>query len=404
MGGYGLGEFGLGSFGSLPPLAVVQALSAGPSQVLVEFSSPPDPTHVLTFDPASYVIPGLTVFSVLAEGPTTVRLVTSPQSWQAYTVTANLSLRNTSLQPIDPDARVASFTGYSDTPTFRATAQSATKVQLIFQEPMLLDTSLTNPGLYTVVSLAGVAIPVISVVPRTYLGVTARVELVLGGPLSPNTTYVVTVLAPIQTLSGKPLVPNQAPTLWVPAPNQLFTNIANFSGEVSGGLFGNPLGLVFFSPALEAAAPNSSLQVDEVTVCTKAYDEYLLPQPVDPRPFRTFGGWYGGRTNSRETVLWAPFPRMVDAKFTLADLRTESYTAVADGRCVAVITERLDPSKVSLLNNVYWQTFGTNPHPFKTAANMAPIGPGSTTTITLVPLSPTRKERPQCRSLIASVT
>jgi hypothetical protein len=150
--------------------------------------------------------------------------------------------------------------------------------------------------------------------------------------------------------------------------------------------------LVFFSPALETAAANSVIQVDQVDVCTRAYDEYKPPKPIDPGVLFTHGldvtPVQGTTLNNAGIVLWVGFPRLVDAKLELTDTREDTLPAPVDGPADAILTEAWDLAYVSLLNNVAWKLFdnaGEPPTYFKTADNLAPIPAGTVTVINLQP-------------------
>jgi len=388
--GYGRDDYGRGRYGSTPALGLTNAFSLGPTSAVLQFTAPLDLTHGSTLDPLSYSIPGLTVLSVQVLFPDVLRLVTTVQGWVLYEVTVHPSVRSTSRLPIEIDQRVDTFSGYATTPSFFATAQSSTRVQVIAGADLLSDLALAAASSYQVFDLLGNPVPVILATPRTYLGVTRRVDLDLGVALLPNQFYRVVVANVVFTVDGRNLVPNEATFLWKPKPLTVAAAIPDFSGEVSGGLFGTPAGLVFFSPSLEDVAPLSAIQIDELSVCSRAYEVYEYPKPVDPLPLSTFGGYNPGQTNNTAYVLWAPFPRLNEAKMALSAIYPEVYAGANSGRCVAVLDEPHDPLLVSLLNNPYWQTFGTGVlHPFKTASNLAPIPAGTTTTITIVPLSPT---------------
>lgn len=168
--------------------------------------------------------------------------------------------------------------------------------------------------------------------------------------------------------------------------------LSAFSGEVQGGILGNPKGQVFFSPSLLGPAPNSTIEVDAVSACVQAFDTYTIP-PTPPVPsaapytyttFCTFGGT-PCVTNDEHFVTWAPPHHLVETRSTLAYTNTETVQAAVDSRCLATLRAAYDPAKVSLTNETVPRVFdGVNPN-FIVANNLAPIGPGPVTNITLQP-------------------
>lgn len=164
--------------------------------------------------------------------------------------------------------------------------------------------------------------------------------------------------------------------------------------ELPGGLdpdvaklFGQPNGLVFFSPSLKTGgAPTSSIQVDDVKACTQAYDVYQFPQPIDPKPLYTHGG---GLTPTPEVttlnngVLFVEFYRLGEAKHTLRDKEEEEIPAPVDIGATFIFTEQTyPPDRVALLSNPSWKLFDNTappPYPFITADNLSPIPSPSVT-------------------------
>jgi len=143
-------------------------------------------------------------------------------------------------------------------------------------------------------------------------------------------------------------------------------------------LFGNPQGLVFFSPSLiTGGAPSSSIQVDEVKVCTTAYDSYKLPQPIDPQPFFTFSPLSPpSLLNSPGMTLFADFYRLGEAKHTLHDARVETAPPPSDIGASMVLTEVWPPLRAALLNSTGWALFNggaSPPYNFITADNLSPF-------------------------------
>ncbi len=224
------------------------------------------------------------------------------------------------------------------------------------------------------------------------------VELQLGAPLTAGKTYLVKVDPAVNAAETHPLHPNPVSFQVVAAATRLSLRVSDFSGEFQGGLLGAPAGQVFFSPALQAANTGSTLQVSEVSCCLVAYDSYIFPVKADPAPlFLWSPGGTGGLLN--HSVAWASPFLLNDFSCALGVLHEDTLGALDDDHLVAVLQETFDLTKVSLLNNVHWTMFDPGGQPgltypdatvipgevFKTADNSAPIGPGATVTITLLP-------------------
>jgi hypothetical protein len=355
---------------------------------LVEFNHNLDPFYAPNYLTTSYDIPGLTVLAV-TPGPTSfsVYLATDEQFDVLYTVQV-LDAKDTDGLPIDPLFDSATFAGFSTADrTFFATAQSNTKVQITFSVPMLQDLAYLNPANYSITDLNGVSFPIVSITP-VGPSPNRRVDLLLGTPLTPGGYYVATVASPpIQTaiLLTLPVTTDLFQWARTPKPggaDRFSLKISDFTGEVTGGILGEPLGLVFFSPSLDVAAPNSAIQVDEVSVCTRAYDVYTPPVPLDPNPLYTWSNNGPAGNLGAGIVLFTAFDRLLGARLDLTIKPSDALGAYLDGPAVAILAQPFDPAYVSLLNNSYWNTFpGTVT--FITANNLAPIPPGPTVVITL---------------------
>lgn len=156
-------------------------------------------------------------------------------------------------------------------------------------------------------------------------------------------------------------------------------------------LLGEPLGQIFFSPALDTSVPaDSTIQVDSVSVCTRAYDVYEFPTLPDPHPLTTFGAtWHNGSVlNDADSVLQATAERLGQAQIILSDHPQDTWSGAADGPADATLQETFDQTKVALLNvdeTAGWVLFDGVGTPFICADNLAPIGPGATTNINLQP-------------------
>lgn len=146
------------------------------------------------------------------------------------------------------------------------------------------------------------------------------------------------------------------------------------------GLFGQPNGQVFFSPALiPGLAMPSSIQVDDVKVCTKAYDVYKPPVDVDPIPLYTHGGGLvpslAGSTLSPSVVLFTNFYRLGGAKTIVRAKQAERVQRPVDIGADITLRQIYDPARFSLLNSTGWHLFDNSPLPFVVADNLNPVGP-----------------------------
>jgi hypothetical protein len=384
---WGIAGFGSSPYGIGGTFSVSSVAALNPNRVRVIFSQPIDSGSGVT-DPSNYSIPGLTVVIVTIESTTSVLLVTSTMNYQTYTLTVS-DVESNDLQSLDINGDSFTFTGFPSTPQFIATPQSRVKIQIVFSNDMLNDSNLTNPLNYTVQDFEGNPITVTSV-DANGVSTIRRVTLHLGSELAPTFPYALIIDSSIKSTTGLSVQPSETKFTWVEYPLTRDVPLSAFSGEVSGGLFGDPAGLVFFSPSLVGAVPNSILQVDSVSVCILAYDTYTIPSLPDPKAFYTFSTvGQPGTLNTRGMVLWAGFYALGEARYDLTDRRTDTGPAASDGRCVATLTIALDPTKAPQLNSPDWALFdGVGPvtsSTFKTADNSAPIGPGSTTVITIVP-------------------
>lgn len=390
------GAFGSHAYGSSPygsildgSLRVVSAASADSNTAVVRFSSPLDLTYPPFLDPANYTIPGLTVLGAFFYDATAVRLETSLQSYVLYTVT--VAQAQSGGAPLDPLYRTADFTGTPSVPGFYPVGTRNTRIRLVFSGPMLLNDEVLDPSSYTVTDLQGNVLGVASVASEQGATNPLSLALTLDGPMTSAEWYVVTVgPGVVSAASGLQTLPTTLKFQWVEPTLNVSIPIGKFSGEVSGGLLTDHAGLVYFSPALDAAVSGSIIQIDSVSVCSKAYDEYVLPSPPDPPALFTFSGLTApcGSLNSA-TVLWGGFPRLCEARTDLSALHEEPMPAPVDGPCTATFTEPWDTSFVALLNNPAWALYdgatSVTPPTFICAANLGPIPPGATVTVVLQP-------------------
>ena len=364
-------------------LQVTGAQTLNSQTVRVTFNEPllsiPDPT-----DPFNYSLYGLTISQIVMDGTSAVRIYTDAHFYDSYLVIVS-NLRGVGPDPLDPLHNRALFTGYTADPKYLATAQSRRKIQLVFLQRMFHNGDFSDPANYTVTDLNGISIPVVSVTPHLSLWYGVRVTLALGGDLTPGLPYRVNVGPAVVAYWGRmSILPSSVIFQWYEEPLVLRVPRSLFQKGSGGPLRKQG---VFFSPAYNSVA-NSSLQVDWLSVCTRAYDVYHMPQPVDPKILYTFGGLTPGVLN-RE-VLLGPFEVIEGASFDISDKRAETMPHAVDSHCIAKIKPQWDPTLVSLIGD----TDPTHPGlifdgvsliPFKTADLTGPLPPGTETTITLEP-------------------
>lgn len=433
---FGLGPFGGAPYGgSGGGFSVVSAQAVNPFTVVVQFSSNVAGTPV-TFDPTNYVItgPSITIVQVVPDpDPSKVRLITSEQAYSVYDLTV-LNVQDVFGTDLDPLADSAGFTGWPDQARFTARAIGPSAIQVLFAQPMSPTPALLATTSYTVTDLQGTPVSVLTVAPNQTTHV-LRMRLNLGSPITPGKTYALHVSSTIVTDDGKQLLPNDTTVVWHQPSYKTSIAISRFTGEVrtltppkdrtptesltlkesltlvvtrptavlvggveilkvqekltilpeqrsglddsTAALFGQPKGQVFFSPSLvPGGAPNSSIQVDNISVCTRAYDVYTFPQPVDPIPLFTYGGGLAGSVLGAGTVLFTNFYRLGEAKHDLTFKPKDVVVPPVDIYASFKLVQQYDPSRFSLLNDPSG-TWGLGPTwlnlPFTTADNLHPV-------------------------------
>lgn len=393
-GPFGSGGYGTSPYGSLPDASsfrVIGAAAASSTQVLVSFSFPLNLSYAPFVSPANYSIPGLTVVGAAVHNATTIRLTTSTHSYTLYTVTVAQG-QSAGGDLLDPLYRTATFTGQPSIPVYAPIGVRNNAIRLVFTEPMLLNAAVLDPASYAVTDIQGNPLTVLSVTSEQ--GASNPLAVVLGvTPTMGAAEWYVATVGPgvVSAAGGLPVLPASQQFQWVEPVLNTVIPILKFSGEATGGILGQHAGLVYFSPALDAAVAGSIIQIDSVEVCSKAYDEYTFPQPPDPPALFTYGGpaasW--GVINSPEAVLWGAFPRLSEARFEFGGQYDEPMPQAVDGPATATFTEPFDPSYVAYLNNPAWVLYdgltATTPPMFICADNLAPIPPGPTTVIVLQP-------------------
>lgn len=386
--GYGRSPYG--SAFSFTSFRVIGAESVSSTEALVHFSFPINLTYAPFTDPANYSIPGLTVVSADIQDATSVRLGTSLQSYTLYTVTVAQG-QSGGGDPLDVFYRTATFTGTPSIPIFEPVGVRTTGIRLVFSEPILLNAAVLDPASYTVTDIHSNLIAVNAVRSEQGAANPLAVVLTIDVSMKAGEWYVVHVdSGVVSAAGGLTVLPSTRKMQWIEPTMNSAIPIAKFSGEATGGLLTQHAGLVYFSPALDAAVSDSVIQIDSVEVCTKAYDEYVLPTPPDPPALFTYNGSVplAGSLNGG-AVLWGAFPRLTEAKVNLEFRPVEPMPVPVDSRCHATFTEQWDISYVAYLNNPAWRLYdgstAVTPPTFICANNLGPIPPGPTTTIVLQP-------------------
>jgi hypothetical protein len=361
-------------------LDVDYAVALSPVLVQVRFSVTLDGSYAPLEDPSNYSIPGLTVIRAVVVGPFRVHLLTSHQSPVAYTLTVAQarSLYGDSLRVHTTD-----FSGFSASASFRAAAQGERKVGVWFSEPMRQDSEFINPVNYLVNDLNGniVATTLVEADGPTPI---SRAKVTLGASLVEGQYYSITVSDEVRTLGGVNVYP-MTQVFYLPRKSSVLeTRIRDYSGEVDSGLLGQPEGLVYFSPALDTALASSVIQVDDVSVCTRASDSYEFPGLLDPQPLYLWGPGYQNATLGA-SVLWATAERLGQAHINLIDHQADALAVGTTGPAEATLVEPIDITRAAFLNDSRWRLFGGLPTTFICAENLTPIGPGPTTTVVLEP-------------------
>jgi hypothetical protein len=209
-----------------------------------------------------------------------------------------------------------------------------------FQTVMVDTSDLVNPTQYTLVDLSGNAISVTGVkkfpsVNPTYVVITLASDLTSGKP------YELSISGKIQSIAGRN--PSPSTFIWTKPKGNFKIPISKFSGEVRGGLFGDHNGLVFFSPALTQAVAQSAIEVDDVKVCTTAYDTYTIPPFIDPPVLFTY--FKGGPMNQTSLIgsaaVFGSWNRLSEARTDLKYKAPASDTIPPPGNSPSTLTTTL---------------------------------------------------------------
>lgn len=371
-------------------LRLTGAVALTPFLVEATFSQALDPSFPAHLLHSNYSIPSLLVTNVVyGPAPNSIWVITTEQIIAPYVLTVTTA-RSTFGDLLQPPSQTASFTGFPVAPRFLATAQSDRKVVLLFATAMQQDAAFVNPSNYTIRDFNGTAVPVTSVTPEGPLPI-MRAVLSLGSSLAKGGYYVADVDPSVHTSGGLSIAPRTDIFQWASMEAPIFTGpivipITDFSGEVTTGLLGQPAGQLFFSPALNVSAANSIIQVDEVSLCTRAYDVYEFPQLIDPSPLFTFGSGGPGGVLGAANVLWSSAERQGIARIELTDHPADTLPDPTDGPADATLVEPIDITRAAFLNDSRWVLYPPGlATTFITADNLTPIGPGPTTNINLEP-------------------
>lgn len=268
---------------------------------------------------------------------------------------------------------------------YRATAISSVRVLLKFDSVVADIAALLQGANYNISDLDEEAIPVQTVKKQSTENITS-VVLILRAPLDTGRAYTITLNSAILTGDNTPVTPNSAVFTWVgnldhfSVPLSHFTKIPSSSSAVGVDALALKKG-VYFSPAFETSGASSQIEVDEIDVCTKAYDSYEFPKFADPKLLFTYTKG-GPSSELGPSVMWAPWHRLEEARRDFTQKYSDSVRAMEHAPAAATLTS-VDLTRVSLLNNVSWKLFdnlGTPPDYFKVTNNLIPVGFGPSIT------------------------
>lgn len=412
--GFGTTLFGTGSFGTSTgddslgdsevvvvsdalvasvPFRVASVVSLSPTLVKIDFSGFPDPNHMGNFDLVNYSIAGLTISNVDPYGHgKSVILQTSTQSQTLYTAVVNPTpnaVKGLGGDKLDPLLNTGTFQGALAPASFTATLQGRRKIRLQFSEPMNFDARFTARGNYQLVGLDGIGIAITSIGQSG--SDNTRGEILLAEDLVPFEIYSLEIGSQVKTVTGRCMFPEDASLEWSErAARRIRVEFDRFSGQAASGPVG-ARGGVFFSPAFGASTPNSVIEIESVSVCTRAFDVYTVPAIPDPVPLFTFPGPSLGASallGAMGGVLRASAHRLGQAEMSLGDSRADALGIPVDAAPVGTLAEPIDITRASFLNDGRWRTepgTGASLGPFRTADNLTSIGTGPTVDAFSVP-------------------
>jgi hypothetical protein len=373
---YGNARFGNSGLARL--LEVIAAIPVSRNKVKVLFSAELEPAYAPLTDPLNYLISGLTVRrAVLGPSASEVLLVTTPQTvGNSYTITVS------DAQALDgsylDENNQATFVGYGASPCIHGRVFSRTKLSVEFSADVLPNEALLDPATYIVEDAEGTTIEVyrVNVVDNPI----RHVVLSLVSGMAPNSTHTISIVSGLFAAEGSiPIDPQTVSVEVGTFSSSIFLSVplSSFSGEVSGGLLGQPAGQIFFSPAFSVTS-NTEIQLDAASVCATAYDTYTFPTPPEySGVFCTYGAVSESLLN--RDALFAPWNvGLRETKLEMADYHEETMNPLVDGPTTLVSQELLDITRASFLNDTRWALFPGDgaEYVFKTADNLTPIPPG----------------------------
>jgi hypothetical protein len=364
------------------PFEVVQVTPLTTSKLKVQFSAPLDFSYAPNLTSLNYTIPSLTVIQVTQSTYNSVILDTTPfvgSNYQLTVITAKSVFESTLT------GQTFNFSGVVTPVRLKVAATHPRRVRVTFDRPMPLSGFLINPSSYALTDYQNVVNPILTVTPEQQ-GDPTSLLLTLLNDIEDTHWYHFNVSPTLLAHSGLPLSPRDYTFQWNARTLQTEIRENLFTGEYTGGILGQHAGLLFFSPSLEVPSTNSIIQVEDVSVCNKAYDTYVMPQPVDPAPlFLWAPGISLENTQLNSSVVWGGPFRLNEISIALGQTEEDTATQAVDGRCVVTLQEEYDPTYVALLNNSHWRLFDNSSPTFICANNLGPIPPGTTTTVILVP-------------------
>lgn len=251
----------------------------------------------------------------------------------------------------------------------KAAAIARDRVRVLFEVAQPRAAQIEATASYIVTSLQGVALPIGDVSIEQATGAVSSVVLALTTPLGDESHYQLKVTLPGLT----------ATTVFQSVQSPLQTTIALsvFTGQVTGNILGEKAS-VFVSPAFDVPVANSTIQLEEVEICARPDDTYVMPQESSFAPvFTTYdprlpvAPLNSGASLAGKTLLGP-------ARADLGWLRRQTLPATTDDLRSAELFATWDPAYVGLLNNPWWTlNQGANPKRiFITANNLAPIPEG----------------------------
>lgn len=336
------------------------AQSVSLTEVDVTFSHALDLTYGPQFLTTNFTIsPPLPVSAVQVVSPKKIRLTADYQAPIPYTLSMGVG-RSQGSDLLDPDFDTVVFAGSTIAPVFQPQAQRARVVTVLFSQPVLNNAGLTDPINYRLTDLQGNSVVVTSVTVSPVSPI-RTVTLTLASDMTPWSYYAIGLGVGVLTTTSIPFLGTRT-FQWMDSsfagPIRVGAN--KFSGEISGGLHGNPLGQVFFSPSLENAISGSSIQVESVQVCTRAEDTYMMPDLPDPNVFMLDSA----PLDNPGFVLFAPAWQLGLVQMALASVNAELIAPPQDALMDVRLEEPIDITRGGFLDDPRWVLFNGVGTPF----------------------------------------